>query len=86
MADTAQIEGVIRDFLRRSKKSDDIDRDTVLFAGGLGLDSLATAELSVVLEDELGFDPFSEGQMPQTIGQILDFYTAADARSDAATG
>ncbi len=86
MADTARVEGAIRDFLRRSKKSDDIDRDTVLFAGGIGLDSLATAELSVVLEDEMGFDPFSEGQIPQTIGQILDYYESAATPTDAAAG
>jgi acyl carrier protein len=83
MTDTARVETAIRDFLRRSKKNDVIDRDTILFAGGIGLDSLATAELSVVLEDEMGSDPFSEGQMPQTVGEILDFYAAADARSDA---
>jgi acyl carrier protein len=79
MADSARVEAAIKDFLRRSKKNDEIDRDTVLFAGGIGLDSLATAELSVVLEDEMGTDPFSEGQMPQTVGEILDFYAAADA-------
>jgi acyl carrier protein len=86
MADAERIERTIRDFLRRSKKNDEIDRDTVLFAGGLGLDSLATAELSVVLEDEMGFDPFSEGTMPQTIGEILDYYAAAAARTDVPTG
>jgi acyl carrier protein len=78
MAENARVEAAIRDFLRRAKKNDQIDRDTMLFAGGIGLDSLATAELSVVLEDEMGTDPFSEGQMPQTVGEILDFY-AADA-------
>jgi acyl carrier protein len=83
MTDTARVESAIRDFLRRSKKNDVIDRDTILFAGGIGLDSLATAELSVVLEDEMGSDPFSEGQMPQTVGEILDFYAGADARTDA---
>lgn len=85
MADTERVERAIRDFLRRSKKSDDVDRDTVLFAGGIGLDSLATAELSVVLEDEMGFDPFSDGQMPQTIGAILDYYADSGSRTDAPT-
>jgi acyl carrier protein len=82
MADTERVEQTIRDFLRRSKKADDLDRDTVLFAGGIGLDSLATAELSVVLEDEMGTDPFSEGQMPQTVGEILDFYAGVESRTD----
>jgi acyl carrier protein len=48
--------------------------DTGLFAEGMGLDSLQTAELSVMLEDELGRDPFSEGALPQTIAEIVDFY------------
>ena len=50
-----------------------------MFADGIGLDSLETAELSAVLEDALGQDPFSTGdQMPQTIGEVLDFYGAPD--------
>ena len=31
---------------------------------GLGLDSLQTAELSAILEDEFGPDPFSVGVVP----------------------
>jgi acyl carrier protein len=50
-----------------------------LFADGLGLDSLETAELSAVLEDEYGKDPFSSDVMPQTVGDIVDFYDAAVA-------
>jgi acyl carrier protein len=38
------------------------------------LDSLETAELSATLEDELGSDPFSQGDMPRTVGEVLDFY------------
>ena len=41
----------------------------------LGLDSLELAELSAVLEDELGRDPFSEGILPDTVGELDDFYT-----------
>jgi acyl carrier protein len=40
----------------------------------LGLDSLELAELSAVLEDELGGDPFSEGILPDTVGELADFY------------
>lgn len=46
--------------------------------GGLELDSLQTAELSAALEDELGTDPFSAGQMPETVGEIVAFYGAGD--------
>lgn len=74
MADADKVQGTIRGFLRRVKKSEDIDENTSLFTEGIGLDSLQTAELSVMLEDELGRDPFSEGQMPQTVAEIVDFY------------
>ena len=32
------------------------------------------AELSAVLEDEYGSDPFSDGEMPETVGEIVAFY------------
>jgi|1185.fasta_scaffold450645_2 acyl carrier protein len=75
MADAAAIEATIRNFLVRSKKPDvDFGRHTSLYEEGLGLDSLATAELSASLEDDFGSDPFSAGELPRTIGDILDFY------------
>jgi acyl carrier protein len=61
---------------RLSKLRDDFGPDTPLYAGGVGLDSLETAELSVALEDAHGTDPFSAGSMPQTLAEIVDFYTA----------
>lgn len=67
-------EQTIRTFLARAKKPVDADLDTGLFADGLALDSLETAELSVMLEEDLGTDPFSAGELPQTIREILDFY------------
>jgi acyl carrier protein len=71
-------EQALRGFLSRMKKTDaDLDPATPLYANGIGLDSLETAELSAVLEDEFGTDPFSASeQMPQTVGDILDFYRA----------
>jgi len=41
----------------------------------LDLDSLEVAELSATLEDELGQDPYTEGLVPRTVGEILGFYT-----------
>lgn len=53
---------------------------TPLYGDGLGLDSLEAAELSVLLEDSFGSDPFSaDGQMPATIGDILAFYEVTPA-------
>lgn len=75
MDNSAQIaEQTVRDFVKRVKKVDDVELDAPLYADGVGLDSLETAELSAVLEDELGTDPFSADQMPQTLREIMSFY------------
>jgi acyl carrier protein len=73
------VEATSRSFLTRCDKNVDFDLGTPLYAEGIGLDSLETAELSAVLEDELGTDPFSSGSMPQTVGDIVTFYDAAVA-------
>jgi acyl carrier protein len=74
MSESEAVEAAIRGFLIKQQKNDDFGTETRLFDGGIGLDSLQTAELSVTLEDELGRDPFSEGEMPQSVGEIIDFY------------
>jgi acyl carrier protein len=72
---------VIVEFLARAGKSnDDLSDDTPLFGEGLALDSLEAAELSVMLEDGLGSDPFSSAeQIPQTVGDILAFYEVSSS-------
>jgi acyl carrier protein len=72
----ADLESTIVAFLVRAKKpTEDLRPEQSLYSGGLGLDSLEAAELSVVLEDAYGSDPFSEGsQMPQVLGDIYAFY------------
>jgi acyl carrier protein len=66
---------VIVEFLTRAGRTDEFSEDTSLFGDGLELDSLEAAELSVMLEDAFGVDPFSSAdQMPQTVGDILAFY------------
>lgn len=40
----------------------------------LELDSLELAELSAALEDDLGSDPFSEGEVPDTVAELVSFY------------
>ena len=79
MADRREdVERAVRGFLARAKKKNKgIELDTSLYSEGIGLDSLETAELSAVLEDELGSDPFTNGQVPQTVGDIVDFYEAS---------
>ncbi len=67
---------VIGQFLERSDKQvDGWSDDTALWGNGLGLDSLEAAELSAMLEDEFGSDPFSAaGELPTSVGDILAFY------------
>lgn len=72
---------VIIQFLARAEKThDELTDGTPLYGDGLGLDSLEAAELSAMLEDELGSDPYSAGgDLPNTVGDILAFYGAAAA-------
>ena len=77
MTQAVQAEQTFRSFLQRIEKAVEFDRTTPLYAEGIGLSSLETAELSAVLEDELGRDPFTQPEMPQTVGDILDFFDDA---------
>ena len=73
----ADVEKTVVDFLSRAGKlGEDFTSSTPLYADGVGLDSLETAELSAMLEDELGSDPYSTGEMPQTLDEIQAFYAA----------
>jgi acyl carrier protein len=75
MSDTRSLaDKTIRGFLARIKKDADFDASTSLYGEGLGLDSLEVAELSVLLEDALGCDPFSDGRDVTVVGEVLDFY------------
>jgi acyl carrier protein len=40
----------------------------------LGMDSLELAELSAILEDDLGHDPYSEGLVPETVAELTTYY------------
>jgi acyl carrier protein len=71
---------IVTTLLERSDKGEvAVALDTAIHGDGLGLDSLETAELSAMLEDEFGTDPFGAGLMPETIGEIVDFYTEGEA-------
>ena len=58
---------------RRGVKPIDIPPDTRL-AEDLEMDSLELAELSAALEDEFGRDPYTEGIVPETLGELVAFY------------
>ncbi|HET9501169.1 MAG TPA: phosphopantetheine-binding protein [Marmoricola sp.] len=74
-----QADSILRAFLSRADKDATVPPQTSLYADGLGLDSLELAELSAMLEDALGSDPFSEGLMPETVGEMLDYFEVAEA-------
>ncbi len=76
----ADVERTVVDFLTRLEKLPaEFDATTPLYADGVGLDSLETAELSALLEDEHGSDPFSTGDLPQTLAEIQAFYAPVGA-------
>jgi acyl carrier protein len=73
-----QAEQAVRSFVARVKpEAPELELDTPLYADGVGLDSLEAAELSALLEDEIGSDPFTSAEMPQTLRDILAFYEVA---------
>jgi acyl carrier protein len=74
--DQDKVRTVVGEFLQRADKGGDGWSDnTGLWGDGLGLDSLEAAELSAMLEDEFGSDPFSGGDdLPERIGDVLAFY------------
>ncbi|HWE67157.1 MAG TPA: phosphopantetheine-binding protein [Acidimicrobiales bacterium] len=74
MADTENVVvGALRSMLKKRKGAAEVTVDADLY-GDLGLDSLDVAELSATLEDELGSDPYSEGVVPRTVGEVIEFY------------
>jgi acyl carrier protein len=78
IADAGTVLSIIAQFLDRLEKSHgELTGETQLYAEGLGLDSVEAAELSAILEDEFGTDPFSEGELPETVGEIVAFYGTA---------
>jgi acyl carrier protein len=76
----------IEKILRAARKDVEVSLDASLY-DDLTLDSLDVAELSAVLEDDFGRDPFNEGFEPRTVRQVIAFYdgkpVAADGAGDA---
>ena len=66
---------LIRPFLeRRNSSITEISMETSLYQDGLGMDSLDAAEFSVLLESAFGTDPYSAGNFPRTVGDVIRFY------------
>ncbi|GAA0203436.1 MULTISPECIES: hypothetical protein [unclassified Aeromicrobium] len=78
----ADVERTVVAFLTSlDKLPEGFDATTPLYVGGADLDSLETAELSATLEDEHGSDPYSAGDMPQTLADIQAFYASVAGAS-----
>lgn len=75
MADAGQvIVNAIRELIsRRGEEAPEITPESAI-AADLDLDSLELAELSAALEDELGRDPYSDGIVPRTVGDLQAYY------------
>ncbi|KRC53893.1 MULTISPECIES: phosphopantetheine-binding protein [unclassified Nocardioides] len=78
-----RIVAIVTELLERSDREDlTVTLESRLHGDdGLGLDSLQTAELSAILEDELGTDPFGAGLLPETVGEVVAFYADQAAAS-----
>lgn len=63
----------IRRLLHRKQIEAEVSLDAHIY-DDLGLDSLDVAELSAILEDNLGRDPYNAGLNPLTAGAILAWY------------
>ncbi|GAA3530626.1 phosphopantetheine-binding protein [Nocardioides daeguensis] len=79
----SRIVTIVTELLERSDREDKTVSLGATLHGedGLGLDSLETAELSAILEDEFGTDPFGAGLLPETVTDIVAFYADATAAS-----
>lgn len=63
---------------RRHGDGREIGLDSDIF-DDLELDSLDVAELSALLEEEMGTDPYTEGIVPRSIRDVIAFYDSATA-------
>ena len=71
------VEDVFRTLmLEKGTPLDSINRSTVLYDGGYGLDSMDTATLSAMLGEQFEVDPYSDGAFPQTLDEIIAYYAS----------
>lgn len=68
------LQGVLQEAGKIVKK---FPLETPLYERGFGMDSLDAATFSARLEREFGFEPYRDGQFPQTLADVMDFYAKA---------
>ena len=72
--DEAIVSMICKILERKGRTLDKLEMVSSLYSGGIGLDSLDVAELSMRLEQTLGKDPFTQGCFPHTLEELLAFY------------
>ena len=74
-----QIIGIIETILKQQRLPfESVELSSVLYDGGIGLDSLCVAELSAKLEKTFGKDPYTSRLLPQTVSDLVNFYSTVD--------
>jgi len=58
---------------RRNEEDVELHPESRLYED-LRLDSLEIAELSAILEEGMGRDPYNEGLAPRTVAEVIAFY------------
>ena len=77
MATESEVITIIKTICQHKGIADaNVEASSRLYEDGIGLDSLSVAELSASLEKAFGSDPYSKGQLPQTVSDIVNFYAA----------
>lgn len=72
-AETVIVESIQDLLVRRGAGGLTITPEATL-SRDLDMDSLELAELSAELEERLGKDPYSEGIVPETVGELFQYY------------
>lgn len=67
---------VIEKILEQKNESDKFDNinEEQSFNNDLGFDSLDLAQLSAMLEESFGKDPYSAGKIPLSVEEVVSFY------------
>jgi hypothetical protein len=67
--------GVVSSMLEDQGRGDfEFTDETIIQEGGLEFDSLTVAEFSAGLEQKLQKDPYTCGEFPITVGDVIAFY------------
>ena len=73
------IAAIRRILKRQGFPETEVALDSKLYGEGIGLDSMSVAELSAALEKTYGKDPYTSGEDPQSVRDIVEFYERSAA-------